>query len=95
MLDARCPFGLGEHDRVGPRTGNRGDIGGGHMPVERIDAHQRHDFAVAEQIFGHRGARGLLARERYRILKVEDDRVGARCGGLGEALRPVAGDEKE
>src|SRR3546814_1255379 len=36
-----------------------------------------------------------LVRERDRILEVEDDRVGARRRGLGEAFGAVAGDEEE
>src|SRR3546814_6077029 len=37
----------------------------------------------------------FLVRERHRILKVEDDRVGARRRRLGEAFGPVAGHEEE
>jgi hypothetical protein len=65
------------------------------MPVERIDAHQCDDLAFACQIVGDRGARAFLVRERDRILKVEDDRIGARRGGLGEAFGAVAGDEEQ
>src|SRR3546814_16174428 len=65
------------------------------MSVERVDAHQRDDLTCPRKIIGDRAPRRLLVRERHRILKVEDDRVGARRRRLGEAFGPVAGHEEE
>src|SRR5262249_38597634 len=41
------------------------------------------------------GARLVLAPWRDRILEIDDDAVGARPHGLGEHLRPVAGNVEQ
>src|SRR3546814_8667211 len=63
--------------------------------LQWIDAHQCDHLACPRKIIGDRTPCRFLVRERDRILEVEDDRVGARRRGLGEAFGAVARDEEQ
>ncbi len=99
MRDRRAAFRLRQQDHVRAPGHHAVEIGVGQAGVERVDPHDEARTlrlgGVLLQV-GERGfARAGLAVGRDRILQIEDDRVGAGLGPLGEFAFAVGRDEEE
>src|SRR5438552_4022194 len=52
------------------------------------------DWLLVGQPIGHMLACSRLIGRGYRVLEIEDDRISPRRHRLGEAIRPVTGNEE-
>ena len=100
MHDAGAAFRLRQHDGVGPRRHHGIEVGIGEAGREAVDAHQeaRPGRAAARgraEKGGRRVARRRLALRRDRILKVDDNCIGAAAERLVELGRGVGGHEQQ
>lgn len=89
-------FYLGKIDDIEARYQDLFDIRAEQAACQRVYPHD-FDFPVCGSVFGqilrYGAAGGLLAGEEDRIFEIEGERIGLAGCGLGEQLRPRAGDK--
>ena len=87
---------LRDQDAVEAGPDNRREVVERQPAAERIDAHQERPVArrAAQQVLDHIAGERLAWR-RDGILEIEDQRVGADAGCLGEFVLAVARHEQK